>query len=411
MQRTLNEKINVLVMGSGAREHAITEAVMTSPLLGKIFQADREFPKFGEEIKYENLDDLSVKCVEKSINLVIVGPEEPICEGVADVLKEKGINCIAVNKSFSRLESSKLFAKKFMEKHGIKTPKYTIVDNRSRNKCGMTSFPVVIKADGLCKGKGVVIANNEAFAQKTIDEFLDGKFGEASKTILLEEFIDGQELSLMSLWDGKNLLDFVPSRDFKKLNKSPCAPNTGGMGAYCPVKLTQEQRTKLNEYKTQLKQALTEEKADFVGFIYSGLIWSKGQWFVLEYNVRLGDPETQAILTHLKTDFLTILKSAVNQELDTIKPEYKGGHSACLVVATQGYPKAPKDGEKLEFEAPYGLKLFYAGVENKDGELFSKGGRVLSLCTTGDSPFAVLKHFAKRIKLNNKYFRDDLEIE
>lgn len=273
-------------------------------------------------------------------------------------------------------------------------------------------YPIVIKADGLCKGKGVVIASNQAFAEKTINEYLDGKFGENSKTILLEEFIDGQEVSLMSLWDGKNLLDFVPIRDFKKLNKSPSAPNTGGMGAYCPVTLTQEQRTKLNEYKAQLKLALTSEKADFTGFIYSGLIWSKGQWSVLEYNVRLGDPEAQTLLTHLKTDFLAILQAALNQELDKIKPEYKGGHTACLVVASQGYPKAPKDGEKVVFESPYGMKLFYAGVvQNDDGELVSKGGRVLSLCTTGNDPFAVLKHFAKRIKMDNKYFRDDIDVQ
>lgn len=406
----MQEALNVLVFGSGAREHAIAEAISDSPLLDKLFLADAGFAKLGEVIDYSDFEDLAKKCVKEEIKLVIIGPEQPICDGIVDVFNAHNISCIGVNKSFSQLESSKLYAKKFMEKHSVKTAKYSIVTAEKLPNYAKINYPVVIKADGLCGGKGVVTAHNKAFAEKTIAEYLDGKFGDNSKTILLEEFLDGPELSLMSLWDGKTLLNFAPSRDFKKLNKSPSAPNTGGMGAFCPVSLSEVQNKKLEEYKKQLQNALEKEKIDCVGFIYSGLIWAKDDWYVLEYNVRMGDPETQALLTHLDTDFLSILTAAINKELDKIKLRYKGGYSACLVIASQGYPKNPQVGEKVVFDAPYGIKVFYAGVKEVNGELFSDGGRVLSLCTTGDNPFTLLRHYAKKVNMKNKYYRDDIDI-
>lgn len=405
-----DEKLNVLVFGSGAREHAICEAISASPLLGKIYQAAAGFSKFGEEIKYRNFEDLAQKCSENKTDLAFIGPEEPICEGIADIFLRHNIPCIAPSKHFSQLESSKIFGKNFMEKYGINTAKYHLVRDISDFRA--KSYPVVIKADGLCKGKGVVIAYNQDIAEKTIQQYLGGKFGENSKTVIVEEFIDGEEISLMSLFDGKTLLNFLPARDFKKLNKSPCAPNTGGMGAFCPVSLSEVQQQKLNEYQMRLQNALIQEKADFTGFLYSGLIWDSSDWKVLEYNVRLGDPETQAILTHLKTDFLSVLSAAAERKLEGIKLEYKSGTSACLVIASKGYPQNSIGGDKIDFTPEAGIKVFYAGVEkNSKGETISKGGRVLSLCTTGESPFRILKSFAKRIKMNNKYFRSDIDIQ
>lgn len=405
------DKLNVLVFGSGAREHAIAESIAQSALLKKLYLANAGFATLGEVIEFKDFEDLAKKCVEKEINLAFFGPEQPLCDGVVDVFKKYNIPCIGVDKYFSQLESSKLFGKKFMETHVIKTAKYSVIASKAKqSKPIITNFPVVIKADGLCEGKGVVIAYNQAITEKTINEYLEGKFNENSKTILIEEFLQGQELSLMSLWDGKTLMNFAPLRDFKKLNKSPSAPNTGGMGAFCPVDLTAIQQKKLIEYQKQLQNALIKENANFTGFIYSGLIWAKDDWYVLEYNVRLGDPEAQALLTHLKTDFLSILNSALNQELDKIKVEYKGGYSACLVIASQGYPKNPQVGEKIVFEPPYGIKVYYAGVKEVDGEMVSSGGRVLSLCTTSDNPFVLLKHFAKKVAMKNKYFRDDIDI-
>jgi len=410
-------KVNVLVFGSGAREHAIAEAVLRSPLLGKLFIAEAGFAKLGEVIQFEDYEDLAKKCVEKEMNLAIFGPEKPLCEGVVDIFKKHNIPCIGVDKKYSQLESSKLYAKKFMKKHYIKTAGYSVVTEKSLPNYDKLNYPIVIKADGLCGGKGVVIANNAAFAKKTITEFLAGKFGENSKTILLEEFLQGEEISLMSLWDGKTMLNLAPSRDFKKLNKSPSAPNTGGMGAYCPVKISTLQQRKLEEYQIQLEKALTEDKADFCGFIYSGLIWVKKDnawnWQVLEYNVRLGDPEAQVTLAHLATDFLEVLQAALKKDLDKIKLEYNEGYSACLVLATEGYPKEPKDGETIyipEGSEKGDIKVYYAGVfKEVGGQIFSKGGRVLSLCKTDQKPFPILKEFAGKIKMKHKYFRQDID--
>ena len=414
----LDNKLNVLVFGSGAREHAIADSVSKSSLLNKLYLAQASHFDLGEVVEFSDYENLAKKCVDLKIDIAIFGPEEPICDGVVDIFKSHNISCIGVNKEYAKLEGSKLFGKKFMEKHKNKTASYEVITNQNLPDYDKLRYPIVIKADGLCGGKGVVTANNKAFAQKTIDEFLDGKFGENSKTVLLEEFLNGEELSLMSLWDGKNLLHFMPCRDFKKLNKSESAPNTGGMGAFCPVGANAFQQKKLDEYKRQLEKALKEEKPDFVGFIYSGLIMAQKDkawdWYVLEYNVRLGDPEAQAFLAHLKTDFLQILKSALEQNLDKVKIEYNEEISACLTIACEGYPKEPRDGKQITLpEVTFDnrdIKIFYAGVEDRDGKLYSKGGRVLSICTTSHDPFWDLKKYAKEIEMENKYFRTDMEV-
>lgn len=410
----MRQSLNVLVFGSGAREHAIATAVYNSPLLNKLYLANGGLFKIGEEIEFADYEGLALNSIEKHIDLAIIGPEDPICDGIFDIFKAYGIKCIAVDKHFSQLESSKLFGKEFMKKHGIKTAEYMVLNaDTVLRTIPLDKFPVVLKANGLCKGKGTRVVFDQSDALKTIVAYLNGMFGECSKTIIFEEYLEGAELSLMSLWDGKDLLNFVPSRDFKKLDDSHDAPNTGGMGSYCPVLLTAEQQEKLEKYQIQLKNALEAEKADFTGFIYSGLIWVKGDWYVLEYNVRLGDPETQAILTHLKSDFLEVLNDTANQNLSkwTEKGlEYRENYSACLVIASEGYPSEPKTGSMISYLNDSSIKIYNAGVEERNGRLYSIGGRVLSLCTKGDKPFLKLKTFAENIQMQNKYYRKDIEI-
>jgi phosphoribosylamine-glycine ligase len=329
------------VIGNGAREAAIRDAVGNS-----------------------------------EVDLVIIGPEQPICDGLADELRAQGINVIGVSKEFSRLESSKLFAKEFMAKHGIKHPKVIV------------QAPFVVKQDGLCSGKGVKVHH-------------DG---------FVEEYLGGEEISVMSLFDGKTLLNFLPIRDFKRLSADKNAPNTGGMGAYCPVALTSEQNEKLTAYLKQLEAALLAESADFKGFIYSGLVWNRDDWYVLEYNVRLGDPETQALLTHLKTDFREILTAAAEQHLDAMRLQYKDGISGCLVVAAQGYPDAPITGDEIELPLDDKIKVYHANTKAENGKLYSAGGRVLSLCTNSADPFPALRDFADKVKMKNKYYRNDVNV-
>lgn len=423
-----NEKLNVLVVGSGAREQAIAESISRSTLLNKLFVADAGYEKLGEVIEYKVFEDLASKSVKAGTNLVVIGPSEPLCEGIVDVFKSHNIDCIGVNKEFSQLEGSRLFAKNFMKKYDIKTAKFEVITEQNLPDYDRLKYPIIIKADGLCDSKGVVSANNKAFAEKTINEFLDGKFGEASKTVLLEENLQGEEISLTSLWDGKNLLHFAPSKGFKKLNKSESALNTEGLGAYCPFKSNAFQQKKLDEYKKQLEKALKSEslnghETDFCGFISSNIIMAQEggargtwDWHVLSFNVSMGDPQTQAILAHLETDFLKVLKAATEQNLDKINLKYNEDYSACLVVACEGYPKSrefQKLGKKIEIPEDIqnaDIKIFYSGVKEVDGELYSDAGRVLSICTTSHDPFWDLKNFAKEIEMENKYFRTDMEV-
>ena len=225
------------------------------------------------------------------------------------------------------------------------------------------------------------------------------------------EYLEGEELSLISLWDGKSLLHFPPARDFKRFSLSKDSPNTGGMGSYCPVELTEVQQDRLDLYKTKLNFMLSDEKADFIGFIYSGLIWAKNDWYVLEYNMRPGDPETQSILNQLDTDLLYILNAAIYQKLDEIKLRLKNGVSATLVVASDGYPQQPKDGNLIEFPEDKEIVVHYSGVELKDEKLYSKGGRNLSITTSaGDlnTVFNRLYSYSDKIRMENKYVREGL---
>ena len=219
----------------------------------------------------------------------------------------------------------------------------------------------------------------------------------------IEEFLEGDEISVMSYFYGGRLINFRPARDFKRLSADKNSPNTGGMGAYCPVNLTKEQQKRLDIYLNKLGTALIKEGAEFQGFIYSGLIWTRDDWYVLEYNVRLGDPECQAILENLENDFLDIL-------LNGSIPRYKKGVGACLTIAAEGYPDTPVKNDEIILPKASNVTVYKAGVREENGKMFSNGGRVLSLCINSDNPFPQLREYADRVVMKHKYFRKDIDI-
>ena len=367
----------IWVVGNGAREQAIKTACEKSLLCKSV-----ELISEDDCRKFLQIPDTRL------VDIVIFGPEQPICDGLVDEFTARGIKCIGVDKKFSQLESSKLTAKKFIVNHGIKCAKLLPIESND--------FPQVLKFDGLCKGKGVkVLYNNDeknAFARK----FTGMRY-------FIEEYLEGEEISVMSYLYNGRLINFRPARDFKRLSAAKNAPNTGGMGAYTPLNLTDDQQIKLQIYLEKLEKALLSEGADFNGFIYSGLIWTRGDWYVLEYNVRLGDPECQAILTNLKNDFLDIL-------LNGAEPEYHDGVGACLTIASEGYPEEPVKGDEITLPEDMDIDVYFAGVETKDGKLYSNGGRVLSICTNSENPFPALKNYAEKIRMEHKYYRKDIDI-
>lgn len=401
-----NKKYNVLVIGSGAREHAISEKIKESKLLNKLFLygANDGFKDLGSTIP--KLD--SKQLTQNKIDIAIIGPEQPLAEGLVDYLEKNGIKCIGSNKYWSQLESSKSFAKKFMQKYDIATAKYVIIENLDDIKNIPFEFPYVIKADGLAMGKGVVIVYNYDEAQKTITEFLNGKYNEASKKIVVEEFIEGEELSLIALWDGKTLLPFPCARDYKKLYNDKSAPNTGGMGAICPVEAPQKE---IENYIKKLNNALISENADFRGVIYSGLIKTKNSLKVLEFNMRFGDPETQVILNNIENDLLELFIKTLEQNLDKTQIISQKTESLCIVLASKGYPTNPIKGDKITIENLDDVKIYYAGVIKNENTLYTNGGRVLCLCATAKTlKIAKEKVYNSINKVNfeNKIYREDI---
>lgn len=414
-----NRKFNVLVYGSGGREHALAWKISQSPLLNKLFLAlpNDGFKNLGEEITFADFEDLAKKCVEKSIHLAVIGPEDPLSKGIVDIFNANGIKCIGANKKWAQLESSKKYAKEFMTKHKIPTAKYLTVNSKVNidNILEQFSVPPVLKADGLAAGKGVHLSKDMKEARQVLEEFLEGKYGKASSSVIVEEFLEGEELSLISIFDGETLLPLETARDYKRLLDGQQGPNTGGMGAYCPVQLSEKQNTELQEYLKKLENALRAEKADFVGIVYSGLMLTKDGIKVLEYNMRFGDPETQPLMHHLNSDILEIFVKASEKKLHEIKPQWKSGTTIAVVVASEGYPENPKKGCEInglpEALENNGAQVFYAGVKKEGEKLLSNGGRVLAICTNGDDAEKVRAKIYKtidEIDFSDKIYRNDI---
>jgi phosphoribosylamine---glycine ligase len=409
--------LKVLLYGGGAREHALAYKISLSSRLSKLYLCSPNdgFADMGEVIKADNYESLAKIAKEKDIDLLVVGPENPLADGIVDEFKKLGIPAIGADKKWAALESSKSFAKDFMIRNNLPTAGHEIITATEQIQDTLNKFtlPVVIKADGLAAGKGVQIMTSKEEAQTELKNFLSGKYGEASKKIVVEEFLEGEEISLIALWDGQTLLPLIPARDYKRLLDNNEGPNTGGMGAYCPVKLTEKEDSDIKKYLSALATALKKENADFTGIIYSGLMMTKDGVKVLEYNMRFGDPETQALMVHLETDLLEIFETAINKKLDKIDLRWKSGTSMCLVIAADGYPYSPKGGAEIknvdEISKKYGVNVFYAGIKRDNSALVANGGRVLSICKTNDRNDIYAA--ANELIFDDKCFRSDIGVQ
>jgi phosphoribosylamine--glycine ligase len=383
--------MNVLVIGSGGREHAIVWKISQSSRLEKLYALPGNPGTAGlaENIEGISVDDhaaVTAFCKHSRIDLAIIGPEAPLAAGLADALRAEGIRCFGPGQAAARVESSKVFAKDFMVRHHIPTARYACfrrIEDAMRH-LESVDYPVVIKASGLAAGKGVILPGTMDEARSTLKAILVEKtFGEAGNELVIEERLEGPEVSLMAFTDGHTVLPMLPAQDHKRLLDGDAGPNTGGMGAYAPAPVFTPQMVE-QAVEQVLKPAilgLKQEGAPFVGVLYAGLMLTSSGVRVLEFNGRFGDPETQVVLPLLESDLLEIVEACVEGRLSEIKIHWKPGAAVCVVLASKGYPEKPETGKKVSFQGlPKEVACFHAGTKlNSNGEVLTSGGRVFGL--------------------------------
>jgi phosphoribosylamine--glycine ligase len=414
--------MKVGIIGSGGREHAICQSIKNSPKVKKIFC----FPgNAGTENIAENIDinienfDLFKKFIKKNnISIIIVGPEKPLVDGIVDFLEKNEIKVFGPNKFASKLEGSKIFTKKLCEDNNIPTAKFGIFENieRSLEFINQSALPVVIKADGLAAGKGVYISETKKEAEKAIYEIFNGKFGD-SKTILIEEFLKGEEMSFFIISDGKNFKKLGTAQDHKRVGEGDTGLNTGGMGAYSPSRLESDSLDKkiMNKIIKPTLSALQKKGVSFRGFLYAGLMIVKNEPYLIEYNVRMGDPECQTILPRLKTDFFEIILSAINQKLKTVSIDWHDSKSLSIVLCSKGYPEKYQNNKEIKNLSDIKLSqdqfIFHAGTKKINNKIHSNGGRVLNIVVRSNN-FQECRHKAlnliKKIDWEDGFFRKDI---
>ena len=418
--------MNILVIGSGAREHVFFNQLLKSNALISLFSINPNaaISKFTKPYYIEfNFHNLKKILVEESINLVLVGPEIPLIDGVYDFIKSDpdthDIIVIGPSKKGSMLEGSKDFAKGFMSRYNIPTAKSKSFTkdtyDKAINYLKTQSPPFVLKADGPAAGKGVVISHNLSDAFAVLKKMLiDNSFGKSSEKVVIEEFLTGIEMSCFVLFDGKNYKTLPYAKDYKRIGEGDVGLNTGGMGSVSPVSFIDIELKK--KIDTQIIRptikGLIEEKIDYKGFIFIGLINVNGEPFVIEYNVRMGDPETQVVLPRIKNDFLEILLAIENQDLDNLDLDVDNNHFVNVVLASEGYPDSYTKGFEINgLERVHDSIIYHAGTTLKDNKVVTNGGRVISVVSSSnDFKKALLKSYnsINKIEFKGKKFRRDI---
>ncbi len=415
--------MKVLIVGNGGREHALAWKVSQSPLVKKLYAArgNAGIWQIAEKVDISPTDipALVKFAKQESIDLTIVGPEQPLSEGIVDAFEEAGLKIFGHKKEASILEASKVYAKNFMKKYGIPTAFYETFDKEDRaiefvKKMGT---PIVIKADGLAAGKGVIIAYSEEEAIKTIKDMFAGKFGEASKRIVIEEFLQGEEASYIAMVKDDKLVPMATSQDHKRVFDNDQGPNTGGMGAYSPTPIiTPEIENQIIEkimYPT-LKGMIKEGKP-LSGFLYAGLMIGEKGINVLEFNVRMGDPETQPIMRRLESDLVEHILDILDGKIDQVRPVWSKKYSIGVVLASKGYPDKYETGKVItgieEAQKDPDIVVFHAGTDIKDGKLVTAGGRVLTVTATGDTLLQAKEKVYRaieKIHFDGMHYRKDI---
>lgn len=389
--------MKVLLIGSGGREHALAWKISASPLLTKLYCAPGN-PGIAQcaELVDLNIDDHQAVidfALSHQVDLVVVGPEAPLVDGIADSLQKAGIRVFGPSQAAAQLEGSKGFTKDLCARYNIPTGAYGRFNNAPKAKAyaRAQALPIVIKADGLAAGKGVVIATTAEEAADAIDACFEGAFGQAGAEVVVEEFLHGEEASFFCLSDGKTALAFGSAQDHKRVGDGDTGPNTGGMGAYSPAPIMDAAMSErvMRELIEPTLKGMAEIGAPFSGVLFLGLmIGDKGPQLI-EYNARFGDPECQVLMSRLKSDILPILAAAADGKLDQVDVEFSDDTALTVVMAAEGYPASPKKGSIIKdlnsAEHNPDVKIFHAGTALKDGHLVANGGRVLNITATGKS--------------------------
>jgi len=411
--------VNVLVVGSGGREHAVGWKLGQSDTVNTVFHAPGNGGTLNNvPISADYLGELA-KFASENNSFTVVGPEAPLAMGIVDMFNEMGLKVFGATKEAAQLESSKIWAKQFLKRNNIPTAVFEVVDDpvKAKEYVNKIGYNVVLKADGLASGKGVIVCDSKDEAEKSIDMMLvDKKFGDAGNNIIIEERIDGIEASYIALSDGKIAIPMATSQDHKRVFDNDKGPNTGGMGAYSPTPIIDNDISQKIQEKIIDKTILSlrNEGITFKGFLYAGIMLKDGEPYVLEYNVRMGDPECHPILMRMDSDLFEYLVGSVEGTLENKSLiSWKNKSAVCIVLASKGYPESYPKGEEIfglgnAFDDAY---IFHAGTKELDKKILTNGGRVLGVTAFGDTLETAIKRaydVTEKISWENKYSRTDI---